>query len=143
MSNSVVVVINHKPTPKERPSYNFKTRTVYTPKNTLSYESYVKHCGKLAMKGKKKFTLATPLRIKVTFVFAIPKSWNKSKKEQAKNGEIFPTGANIGDTDNLLKSLLDGLNKVVWEDDRSIVEIEARKKYGDENQTIALIEVID
>lgn len=46
----------------------------------------------------------------------------------------------IPDIDNLIKFVLDALNGLVWQDDRIISEIHARKYHSEVKQTI--IEVI-
>ena len=67
---------------------------------------------------------------------AIPKSYSKKKREQALNREIFPTRADI---DNYIKSVLDGLNGVCWEDDRYIYSITAEKIFAEKSETIVEI----
>lgn len=140
--DKVIIHISHRPTPKQRPSYNFQQRRAYTPKKTLDYEKLVSDIARLSMRGKKAFTLETPIKLHAVFVFEVPKSWSKAKKEQALNGEIYPTAKNIGDVDNLLKSCLDGMNGIVYDDDRSIVEINSSKKYGEKDQIIIVVEEV-
>lgn len=57
-----------------------------------------------------------------------------AKKQKIKKQEgdlavlaVFYTGG-VGDVDNLLKSLLDGLNGVAWEDDRQVKAVLAVKR---------------
>jgi Holliday junction resolvase RusA-like endonuclease len=56
---------------------------------------------------------------KVTFVFPVLSSWNKITKQAFENGQVmFKTSK--PDVDNLLKSLFDGLNGIVFTDDSRI-----------------------
>ena len=68
------------------------------------------------------------LSVDIGFYIGIPKSWSK-KKKKLKNGQYCDNSA---DLDNYLKAILDSLNKVVYIDDRQIVEISARKIYSDQ-----------
>ena len=42
------------------------------------------------------------------------------------NGKSVPMG-NDGDIDNYIKSILDSLNKIIFKDDRQVIEVHARK----------------
>ena len=122
--------------PKERPQVAYTTRNLYTPQRTRSYESLVR-----AIYGDvsgHQFEGA----VKVTCTFCIHKPKTVKRK--------YPTV--IPDTDNMVKSTLDGLNpytdKVTgitisgaWADDGQVVEIHAKKVYTDgEDKTIVRIE---
>lgn len=54
-----------------------------------------------------------------------------SKKEKARRirGTVLPIVK--PDCDNYIKSLLDGMNGVVWKDDALITDIFAHKRYSD------------
>ena len=51
---------------------------------------------------------------------------SKQKRQDCAEGFIRPSRADI---DNYIKSVLDGLNKVAYADDRYIYKIEAEKRY--------------
>ena len=73
--------------------------------------------------------LSGPLSIKFVFnMGCITKSTPKSIKD----GQPKPTGADI---DNLIKYYLDMMNNLVFEDDRMITEIYAKKVYSLEPKT--------
>lgn len=141
----IVLIINDvKPQPKQRPTYNFKTRSAITPKKTRDYERTI---GLYARRFiKKEDVIDGAIKATMKFVFEVPKSWSKSKKEDALNGKIFPTGKNLADIDNLQKSVLDGIFEKehgiahLGMDDRQIVEVSAVKKYGTSNQIIIVLE---
>ena len=66
------------------------------------------------------------IALKLTFVFAFPKSYSKKKRarllDQAHT--IKP------DLDNLVKNVLDRGNGILWVDDKYIYQISALKKWG-------------
>ena len=68
------------------------------------------------------------LDVDVGFYIGMPKSWSK-KKRKLKNGQYCDNNA---DLDNYEKAIFDSLNKVLYVDDRQIVEISSRKIYSDE-----------
>ena len=68
------------------------------------------------------------MRIEARAVFIIPKSWPKAKKQAAMIGEIQHTGK--PDADNVLKTVGDALNGIVWKDDSQIVSASINKRYG-------------
>lgn len=100
-------------------------RAVDPPKS----REYKEQLQTMARLTNPKLIADTPLDVGVWFVLPIPQSWSKKKKERAVAGEIMPDGR--PDLDNYIKAVLDALNGVVWEDDSAIVEITARKVYGE------------
>ncbi|MGR8825900.1 RusA family crossover junction endodeoxyribonuclease [Leuconostoc mesenteroides] len=74
----------------------------------------------------------TPLSVTYRFGIKPPKSWSKKKTQQALANEIYPTGKNIGDIDNLVKSTQDVLmNTGIIDDDSNVVSLLASKEYSD------------
>ena len=142
MSEKILVVIDHRPTPKQRPAWS-KGR-VYTPKKTRDYEALLANVAQATMLSnkKKRFGSETPLRVTATFVFEPAKSWPKEIRQAALDGATYPILSNTGDVDNLLKSCLDSFNGIVFDDDKAIVEIVSKKKYGEKDQIIVVIEEI-
>lgn len=76
------------------------------------------------------------LVVEIDYVYLPPQSWSK-KKQQASLGAVKTSAPDLS---NLIKFTEDALNGVVWEDDRIIVELRARKLYGNEECTIINIE---
>jgi Holliday junction resolvase RusA-like endonuclease len=72
--------------------------------------------------------LEGPLRVSVVAAFPVPQSWSKKKRQLALANQLFPTVK--PDADNLLKQV-DGLNEIVWRDDKQIVRAEIHKTYSD------------
>ena len=106
---------------KPRPRFSSKTGRVYTPNNGHKYEKLVRECYGDNKSFEDKF-----IKIKIIFWFEIPKSYSKQKRQDCAEGFIRPSRADI---DNYIKSVLDGLNKVAYADDRYIYKIEAEKRY--------------
>lgn len=100
--------------------------THYTPKETRNYEAEVRWIAEQARGGKPLLTCACSLR--VTLVFPIPASWPKWKAEAARGGLIAHTGK--PDCSNLVKSIEDACNGVIWRDDGQAHRIEVEKLYG-------------
>ena len=107
---------------KERPRVG-KGGRIYTPNGTHKYEKLVKNI--YQEKGIYYFD-GEYISVKIIFWFEIPKSYNKAKHQAAAEGFLRPSRADI---DNYIKSVLDGLNKVAYADDRYIYKIEAEKRY--------------
>ena len=70
--------------------------------------------------------MAGPIRVGIIAYFKIAKSWNKEKKVAAAMGKISPGKP---DADNIIKIVLDGLNKVAYEDDQQVVLVACKKVF--------------
>ena len=98
----------------------------YTPPKTYNYENLIKILSFQEMKGRKPFDEAVYVEMKV--YLPIPESWSAKIKKKALDGEMMPSKK--PDLDNYIKSVLDGMNKVVFTDDSLIVKITAQKAYS-------------
>ena len=116
---------------KQRPRINRNTGRVYTPGATSKYEKLVKESY-----GDNYFFDKEFIKIKVIAKFQIPQSYSKKKRDEALAGNLRPTKADI---DNYIKSVLDGLNKVAFLDDRYIYSITAEKIFAEESEVIVEI----
>ena len=116
---------------KQRPRLG-KSGKIYTPNNTKVFEQICK----LAYGNRYKFETEY-IKMSIVFKFEVPSSYSKRKKQQALEGIIRPTKADI---DNYIKSVLDGLNNVAYTDDRKVVAIFAEKIYADKSEVIVEIE---
>ena len=125
--------INTRPTPKQRPRLG-KGGKVYTPNSTKVFEQICK-----LSYGKRYYFDKEYISIKIVFKFKVPKSYSKKKYSEAIEGKIRPS---TNDIDNLLKSVLDGLNGKAWKDDRYIYSIEAEKIFADKDCIEVVIESI-
>ena len=116
---------------KQRPRINRNTGRVYTPGATSKYEKLVKKSY-----GNNPCFEDQFISVKILFKFSVPKSYSKKKRSEALEGIIRPTKADI---DNYIKSVLDGLNKVAFLDDRYIYSITAEKIFAEESEVIVEI----
>lgn len=111
---------------------------VYTPKQTIEYEQKIRVS--LQRLISEKFPKESPLEIKITALFSIPKKFNKEQRKKALNGEIFQTKK--PDSDNIIKIILDALNETAYFDDSQVCGINFFKKYGETPQIIIEIKEI-
>ena len=118
-------IIPGQPQGKQRPRHA-KTGAVYTPTETKAYERKVNWLW-WQTKGE---TLHGAVRLDVTAFYEIPKSATKSAQEAMKDGTRVP--AKKPDIDNVLKIIMDGLNKAAYDDDRQVVEVSGRKRYAED-----------
>lgn len=99
---------------------------VFTPSATRSYEASLKHAATEEMGNRPPFE--GPVDLMVRAQFLVPASWSEKKRQAAIRGEIMPTKKPDGD--NILKSVGDALNQVVWRDDAQIVTAYVQKRYA-------------
>jgi Holliday junction resolvase RusA-like endonuclease len=116
-------IIETKPIPKGRPRFT-RTGHSYTPKRTKDYEKLISDTAREHISQDQ--CLDVPVVVNACFNFAIPKSYNALKRQDCLSGMVLPAA----DLDNLLKSLLDGLNKIAFTDDTLVQRIKAQKKYA-------------
>ena len=120
----VKFTIPSAPVPKSRPRFNTNTGRAFTDDKTRIFENLVS----LAY-GARHYFDDSYIRIRMKFKFEIPKSYSNKKKKDALEGKIRPTKADI---DNYIKSVLDGLNKKAFKDDRYVYAVLAEKEYAEE-----------
>lgn len=133
MTGSVLVIVEGEPVGKGR------ARTVvrgkggkafaqhYTPEKTRTYEQMVADEARKAMAGREP--IAGPCMLELSLVCGVPASWSKKKRAAALAGELFP--AKKPDIDNVAKAICDSFNAIVWVDDVQVVDLVARKRYGE------------
>ena len=111
------------PTPKGRPRLG--RYGTYTPQKTVDYENLIKQHWNIQYGSA--VPLEGPLEARITFIFEVPKSWSKRKKELAL--ERYTPHTSRPDLDNLIKCL-DALNGLAFKDDSQISSLTADKCYG-------------
>jgi len=122
-------VIPGPPVGKGRPRFSTaggKPRS-YTPAVTREYEALIAARAAEAMAGRDP--LKTPLRVMIEATMSIPLSWSKAKRQAALDGDVYPSRP---DVDNIAKTVLDGMNGVVYEDDAQVTHLKVNKKYAQE-----------
>lgn len=129
--------IKEKAIGKQRPRYSSKTRKMYTPTKTSSFEEKVKWA------FKSKYNIETelstkPFKAKIIAMFRPPESISKNKKEEL----LYSEYTKKPDADNIAKIVLDSLNGLAYKDDNQISELLVLKHYSDENKIIVKLEEI-
>lgn len=103
-----------KPIAKQRPRFA-NNGVVYTPSKTINYEKQIKKSFNEKYPNFKPLEAA--LIVELTFYF------QRAKSNKLEHFTMKP------DIDNLIKSVCDALNNVVYLDDKQIVGIIANKQF--------------
>lgn len=122
---------------KGRPRVNTYTGNIYTPNTTKDYEELIKEYFLVNNKGFKKL-IEGRVKISIIAYLKIPKSTKKDEIGKMLNNEISPLKK--PDIDNIIKVVLDALNKFVIKDDIQVSKIEAEKRYALEEKIYIKIE---
>lgn len=126
---SITFTIPGQPKGKQRPRITVQGNYAhaYTPKETTSYENYVKVMYQI---NKNKVFLEGAIRAEITAYFPIPKSTSKKNRALMLAGIVKYTKKI--DCDNLAKIILDSLNGIAYKDDSQVSDLSVSKLYGDE-----------
>jgi Holliday junction resolvase RusA-like endonuclease len=131
-------VVPGRPVPKARPRLGAGGR-VFTPTTTTAAERAVASAAWRAWPKDAAFS-DRPCEIDATFIYAVPASWPKHRRLAALAGDVpMVAGADI---DNLLKTVLDGLNGGPITDDSRVVAVSGRKTYGPEDETRVVVRLL-
>jgi Holliday junction resolvase RusA-like endonuclease len=117
------------PVGKGRPRFSTqggKPRS-YTPAVTREYEALIAARAAEAMAGRDP--LKTPLTVYIHAFMSVPLSWSKAKRQAALDGPSYPPRP---DVDNIAKTVLDGMNGVVYADDAQVTYLKVTKRYAEE-----------
>ena len=127
-----------KPVGKGRPRFT-RDGHAYTPERTRRFEAEVRAAALdfMTRMGAGRIPVDEPISVHVVACFGIPSSWPKRKKESA--ASLIPRI----DVDNILKSVLDAMNGVLFEDDRQVVKAVAEKRYEDEDRLLVFVHIPD
>ena len=124
----ISITVPGEPVAKARPRFT-SSGHVYTPKKTAVYEQVIGLHARAAMKGKKILTGA--IKLSVTAYMPIPKSWSRTQKTKAMSGALRHTKK--PDLSNIIKSVEDALNGIVYADDAQI------DRYGESGKAFSSI----
>lgn len=105
----------------------------HTPKQSVNFENLVRY-GCAEVMGATG-PLSGPVRVRIVAYFGIPKSYGKRKTEEAVASERVPLEKRP-DIDNVMKSVLDGLNTVAFGDDKQVSFITCEKYYSGRPRTV-------
>lgn len=122
-------VIKTKPVGKARPRFT-RFGHPYTPKSTADFETLVKMTARQTVGRRSPYGRDVGISLSLKFFFEIPKSWSRRKQAEM----LGRPKLSKCDLDNLVKSVEDGFNKVIYEDDANVHELYACKKWDTENR---------
>lgn len=106
---------------------------------TVKYENLVALSAQTAMAGKGLISGAVFLELDIRL--PIPKSWPAKKKAMAIQGLVAATKK--PDVDNLEKSVCDGMNGVVWDDDVQVVQVAKKKRFAGVPGVVVIVRELD
>ena len=131
MTFMVTFSVDGDPVGKQRARYAKRGNYVqtYTPDKTRNYESLIKEAAIQAMGSNE--ILETPVNLYLYIRVPIPKSYSKKRLEACLNGSEKPIKK--PDASNVLKSVEDAMNGVVYKDDSQIVNIHVTKVYASQS----------
>ena len=121
---------------KGRPRLNSYTGIVYTPTRTKDYESLVEQY--FLLKYPRFKVLEGRIKVSIIAYFSIPKTTKKADINEMLENNISPTKK--PDIDNIVKAILDSMNKFAFKDDNQITKLEVEKKYSIEDKVYVKIE---
>ena len=121
---------------KGRPRLNSYTGAVYTPTRTKDYESLVEQY--FLLKYPRFKILEGRIKVNIIAYFSIPKTTKKSEINEMLDNNISPNEK--PDIDNIVKVVLDSMNKFAFRDDNQITKLEVEKKYALEDKVYVKIE---
>ena len=126
------------PVAKGRPRFSRQGPYVrtYTPDKTYRYEQLVQ----LSFMQSEQPKLSGAVKVRILAYFPIPKSASKKRQKMMAEGEIRHTTKPDGE--NVSKAILDGLNRMAYDDDSNIVELHVEKWYSEEPRAEITIEEI-
>tara|TARA_R110000764_G_scaffold7045_1_gene25696 strand:- start:9091 stop:9522 length:432 start_codon:yes stop_codon:yes gene_type:complete len=124
----IEIEVEGQPQGKARPRMS-RNGHVYTPTKTREYEGRIKAAAWAAMQRYDLEATDRPAHLEIVAFMDIPKSWNKTKKQEAE----FDAFRHISkpDLDNILKAAMDGISGShgIVLDDKQIHSIKARKVF--------------
>lgn len=126
--NSVSFTVPGAPVGKGRARFSRQGGFVrtHTPEKTVNFENLVKIFASQAMAGAAPFK--RPVALRMDIYMQIPASWSKKRQDLAERGLICATTK--PDVSNVLKAIEDGMNGIVYDDDKQIVGGGFSKQYA-------------
>ena len=129
MTFIVMYTVYGEPVGKGRPRFARRGNFVstYSPQKTKTYEDEIRMMAKAAMGSSEP--LETPVTVAIYIRVGIPASFSKQKRKDALAGILKPTKK--PDIDNIAKCFLDGMNDIVYLDDKQVVNLHVTKVYAE------------
>ena len=134
---SIMFTVYGHPVAKGRPRFSTRGKfpVAYTPEKTKTYETEVGMMARAAMGASEVLEGALETFIYVTF--PVPASYSKKRTEACLNN----TEKHIKrpDLDNVIKCVIDGMDKIVFLNDSQITSIHSTKVYGEVGKVEVLV----
>ena len=126
--DTITFTVPGEPKGKARPKFRSfgKFTMAYTPKSTVEYEDKIRRCFKETV-GDDFKPIEGPIEANALCVFSVPSHVSESKKNKLIGQPVLKKP----DTDNIIKSILDPLNKIAYHDDSQVCKLSGLKIYGD------------
>ncbi len=121
---------------KARPRLNTYTGNIYTDSNTKNYENLIKQYFKV--KYPRYVPFENRVKVKIIIYLKIPQNTTKKNRKLIEEGILSPTKK--PDIDNVVKIVLDALNKMAFNDDNQITQLEVEKTYSEEEKLYIKLE---
>ena len=121
---------------KARPKVNTYTLRAYTPQETKDYEDLIQQY--FIIKYPKYIPFEGRVLVKITACFPILKNTSKKNLSLMLANKISPTKK--PDIDNIVKIVLDALNKIAFKDDNQITKLDVEKIYCTEEKVVIRVE---
>lgn len=118
-----------EPRGQGRPRFGktFSGRSItYKDERSARYENLIK----LTAQNAGAHATDLPVRVSISAYLRPAKSWSKKRRREALAGLSQPTRK--PDIDNVVKSVLDGLNGVAFHDDAQVVELYVTKRWSED-----------
>lgn len=109
---------------------------MFTPAKTVAYEGLIALAAHQAAQSAGWECGDSPVAVELIITFSMPASWS-AKKRSASAGQWC---CKKPDIDNVIKSVADGCNGVLWRDDQQIVRVAAVKRWGDQPGVMVQVE---
>ena len=128
MQNRIKFIVYGDPKGKARPRFKRlgKMTITYTPKDTMEYENNVRESFQKEAKKRNFKKLEGAIEVNTVSVFKIPESYSNKKKSEMIGMPVLKKP----DTDNIIKSVLDPLNGIAYDDDSQVCKVTGYKYYG-------------
>ena len=124
------LTIPGNPIPQKRPKFSSRGKFVQVYNPGKKDQDVIKILLKQIWEHEP---ISDPVELDITFYMPIPKGTSKIKYKEMVSDQI--NHVKKPDVDNLLKTVLDCMNDIVFEDDRQVHKITANKRYGETPRT--------
>lgn len=119
--------------PKARPRFDMRSKVTYTDERTKIYERTVGMFARVAMRGMLPVTGEVAVNIAVELL----------RPKGQKNVCHSRKCVGKADVDNYAKAILDGMNGIVYDDDRQVSKLCVEKLYGEQDLVKVRVTVIE